>query len=78
MDPHLLRKLNAARRDRKAAIMLTDLADGRNRLIMKDDPVTGDLGAAVEKAFLGPASPARWKRMGSGSFSMCTCRLRGW
>jgi xanthine dehydrogenase accessory factor len=51
MDPHLLRKLNAARRDRKAAIMLTDLADGRNRLIMKDDPVTGDLGAAVEKAF---------------------------
>ena len=51
MDPHLLRKLNAARRDRRAAIMLTDLADGRNRLIMKDDPVSGDLGAAVDKAF---------------------------
>lgn len=51
MDPHLLRKLNAARRDRKAAIMLTDLADGRNRLIMKDDSVSGDLGAAVDKAF---------------------------
>ena len=52
MDPHLLRKLNAARRDRQAAIMLTDLADGRNRLLMKGDPVTGDLGAAIGKAFV--------------------------
>ena len=51
MDPHLLRKLNAARRDRQAAIMLTDLTDGRNRLVMKGDPITGELGEAVEKAF---------------------------
>ncbi|WP_417434271.1 XdhC family protein [Hoeflea sp.] len=51
MDPHLLRKLNEARRDRKAAIMLTDFADGRNRLVMKDDPVAGELGQAVVKAF---------------------------
>jgi len=51
MDPHLLRKLNAARRERQAAIMLTDLADGRNRLVMKGDPITGELGGAVEKAF---------------------------
>jgi xanthine dehydrogenase accessory factor len=51
MDPHLLRKLNAARRDRQAAIMLTDLADGRNRLVMKGDPIAGELGEAVEKAF---------------------------
>jgi xanthine dehydrogenase accessory factor len=51
MDPHLLRKLNAARRDRQAVIMLTDLADGRNRLVMQGDPVSGDLGDAVEKAF---------------------------
>ena len=51
MDPHLLRKLNAARRERQAAIMLTDLTDGRNRLVMKDDPITGELGEAVEKAF---------------------------
>lgn len=51
MDPHLLRKLNAARRDRQAAIMLTDLADGRNRLMMKGDPIAGELGEAVEKAF---------------------------
>ncbi|MCC0036028.1 MAG: XdhC family protein [Hoeflea sp.] len=51
MDPHLLRKLNEARRERKAAIMLTDLADGRNRLVMKGDPVAGELGEAIEKAF---------------------------
>lgn len=51
MDPHLLRKLNVARRDRQAAIMLTDLADGRNRLIVKGDPVTGELGTALEKCF---------------------------
>jgi len=52
MDPHLLKKLNAARRDRQAAIMLTELEDGRNRLVMKGDPIAGDLGAAIEKAFL--------------------------
>ena len=51
MDPHLLRKLNEARHERQAAIMLTDLTDGRNRLVMKDDPITGELGEAVEKAF---------------------------
>lgn len=51
MDPHLLRKLNEARRQRRAAIMLTDLADGRNRLVMKGDPISGELGGAVEKAF---------------------------
>ena len=52
MDPHLLKKLNAARRDRQAAIMLTDLGDGRNRLVMKGDPIAGDLGTAIDKAFL--------------------------
>jgi xanthine dehydrogenase accessory factor len=51
MDPHLLRKLNEARRNRQAVIMLTDLADGRNRLVMQGDPVSGELGGAVEKAF---------------------------
>ncbi|KJS21141.1 MAG: XdhC/CoxF family protein [Hoeflea sp. BRH_c9] len=56
MDPHLLRQLNAARRDRRAAIMLTDLGDGRNRLVMKGDPVAGDLGAAIGKAFLSVRS----------------------
>lgn len=56
MDPHLLRKLNTARRSRQAAVMLTDLADGRNRLIMKGDPAAGELGAAIAKAFLSGKS----------------------
>ncbi|MDP2734290.1 MAG: XdhC family protein [Hoeflea sp.] len=56
MDPHLLRQLNAARRERRAAIMLTDLGDGRNRLVMKGDPVAGDLAAAIGKAFLSARS----------------------
>ncbi|WP_340161241.1 XdhC family protein [uncultured Hoeflea sp.] len=51
MDPHLLKKLNEARRERHAVIMLTDLADGRNRLVKKGGPVSGELGEAVEKAF---------------------------
>jgi len=58
MDPHLLRKLNAARRDRQAAILLTDLADGRNRLVMKGDPIAGELGEAIEKAFRSGKSGA--------------------
>lgn len=56
MDPHLLRQLNAARRERRAAILLTDLGDGRNRLVMKGDPVAGELGAAIGKAFLSARS----------------------
>lgn len=56
MDPHLLTKLNAARRDRQAAIMLSDLADGGNRLVMKGDAVAGDLGTAIDKAFLSGKS----------------------
>lgn len=58
MDPHLLRKLNEARRDRQAVIMLTDLADGRNRLVIKGDPVSGVLGEAVDKAFRSGKSGA--------------------
>lgn len=51
MDPYLLRKLNRERAARRAVIHLTDLGDGRDRLICEGDPVAGDLGAAVEAAF---------------------------
>ena len=51
MDAQLLKQLNAERRARRAAILLTDLADGGDRLIREGDPVAGDLGAIVEKAF---------------------------
>lgn len=51
MDPHSLKKLNALRRDRKAAILLTDLGDGRDRVIGEGDTVAGVLGEAVARAF---------------------------
>lgn len=51
MDPHLLKKLNAARRARQAAVMITDLEDGRNRVVMKGDPLAGTLGEAVASVF---------------------------
>lgn len=51
MDPHLLKKLNAARRDRQAVVLVTDLDDGRDRLVTRADTVAGGLGAAIGKAF---------------------------
>jgi len=51
MDPYLLRKLNRERAARRAVLHLTDLGDGRDRVIREGDPVAGDLGGAVEAAF---------------------------
>ncbi|SEB34956.1 predicted sulfurylase large subunit, molybdopterin cytosine dinucleotide biosynthesis [Nitratireductor aquibiodomus] len=51
MDPHSLKKLNALRRERQAAILLTDLGDGRDRVIGEGDTVAGALGDAVARAF---------------------------
>ncbi|WP_292895221.1 XdhC family protein [Nitratireductor sp.] len=51
MDPHSLKKLNALRRDRRAAILLTDLGDGRDRVICEGDAVAGALGEAVARVF---------------------------
>ncbi len=51
MDPFALKKLNAARRARKAAVLLTDLGDGRDRVIEEGDPVAGGLGDAISRAF---------------------------
>ena len=51
MDPYLLRKLNKERTARRAVIHLTDLGDGRDRVICEGDPVAGPLGAAIENAF---------------------------
>ncbi|MDP3523088.1 MAG: XdhC family protein [Hoeflea sp.] len=56
MDPKLLTSLNAARRGRQAAILITGLDDGSSRLVMRGDAVTGDLGAALSKAFLSGKS----------------------
>ena len=51
MDPYLLRKLNTERAARRAVIHLTDLGDGRDRVIREGDPVVGPLGEAVTGAF---------------------------
>lgn len=49
MDPHVLKSLNAAKRAREAAVVVTDLEDGRDRLVRAGEHVAGDLGAAIGK-----------------------------
>ncbi|HEY5817730.1 MAG TPA: XdhC family protein [Mesorhizobium sp.] len=51
MDPFVLKTLNAERRSRRAAIVVTDLADGRDRVVREGDMVAGELGDALAKAF---------------------------
>jgi xanthine dehydrogenase accessory factor len=51
MDPHALKTINAARQARQAAILVTDLGDGRDRVVREGDTVAGELGAAIGKAF---------------------------
>lgn len=58
MDPLNLKKLNAARAERKAALLLTELPNGRDRLILEQDSVAGELGEAVAAAFRSGRSRA--------------------
>lgn len=51
MDPRLLARLNAARRAREAAILVTPLGDGAARLVLEGEAVDGALGEGIEKAF---------------------------
>lgn len=51
MDPFVLKSLNAERRARRAVIVVTDLGDGRDRVVREGDTVAGDLGEAIGKAF---------------------------
>ena len=51
MDAYLLRKLNAERAARRAVVHLTDLGDGRDRVISEGDAVAGPLGEAIANAF---------------------------
>ena len=50
MDPLVLKKLNVERRARRAAILITSLSDGRDRIIREGDEVAGELGRAAQKA----------------------------
>jgi xanthine dehydrogenase accessory factor len=56
MDPYSLKKLNKERQARRAAVLLTDIADGRDRVIKEGDPVAGTLGEAINQAFLSGKS----------------------
>ncbi|WP_457937772.1 XdhC family protein [Mesorhizobium sp. 10J20-29] len=51
MDIASLKTLNAERRARRAAILLTDLGDGSSRIVHEHDEVAGELGEAVARAF---------------------------
>ena len=52
MEPINLKKLNAARRERVAACLVSDLKEGRDRVVREGDLVSGALGVAIEAAFL--------------------------
>jgi xanthine dehydrogenase accessory factor len=56
MDPVSLKKLNEERRARRAAILVTDLGDGSDRVVCEGEAVAGDLGVAVARAFRTGAS----------------------
>ncbi|PCI05348.1 MAG: XdhC/CoxF family protein [Hyphomicrobiales bacterium] len=51
MDIEILHKLNIERENRRAVMVVTDLATGKGRLICEGDTVDGDLGAVVGKGF---------------------------
>lgn len=51
MDPFALKTLNAERCARRAAILVTDMGDGRDRVVKEGDVVAGDLGEAISRAF---------------------------
>jgi xanthine dehydrogenase accessory factor len=51
MEPKALKLLNAERRARRAAILVTDLEDGGDRVVLERDVPAGSLGEAMTKAF---------------------------
>lgn len=58
MDRSLLAHLNAERRARRAAILVSDLRGGEDRLIREGDVIEGALGEAARAAFASGKSGA--------------------
>ena len=56
MDVSTLTALNAAKRDRRGAVLVSDLAAGTSRLITEDQVPTGDLGKEIEARLLSGKS----------------------
>ena len=50
MDPYVLKRINAARRERVAVCAVTDLAGGRDRAVREGEDVPGPLGEAIGEA----------------------------
>lgn len=48
MEIGSLRKLNAARRQRRACMLITDIVNGTDRVVIEGDAVSGILGTEVE------------------------------
>jgi hypothetical protein len=72
MDPLSLKKLNAARAARKAIALVTDLGDGRDRLVEEGDPVAGDLGEALAEG-ISHRQVRRWWRSMAAVLHQCPC-----
>lgn len=53
-----LKTLNAARAARQAAILITDLADGHDRVVVEGDAVAGALGEEIDQRFRSGKSGA--------------------
>lgn len=51
MHSATLKRLNAERRARRAVVLVTDLAEGRDRIVHEGDELAGQLGEAVKSAF---------------------------
>jgi xanthine dehydrogenase accessory factor len=56
MDVSTLTALNSAKRDRRGAVLVSDLAAGTSRLITEDQVPTGDLGQEIEARLLSGKS----------------------
>lgn len=66
MELSSLKKLNAAKRARKAAILLTEIASGKSSVILESDAVADEMGEAVSRAFRSGKSGM--VETGSGAF----------
>ncbi len=56
MDVSTLAALNSAKRDRRGAVLVSDLVVGTSRLIAEDQVPTGDLGQEIEARLLSGKS----------------------
>ncbi len=56
MDTANLKKLNEARLARRGAVLVTDLGDGRDRLVVEGETVIGPLGAEIGQRLLSGKS----------------------